>query len=87
MQGRRVYPDSDAYLACNMEPGDYGKSIDGAWYVCTPKDGLTRITGNGENMANWKVEEHADGTITVSPSINQIGLWHGFLEKGTWREV
>ncbi len=34
--------------------------------------------------------EHADGTITISPSIEihagKCGYWHGFLERGIWRE-
>lgn len=42
----------------------------------------------------WALTEHEDGTITVSPSIwlkptpgvDEHG-WHGFLERGVWREV
>jgi len=40
--------------------------------------------------------EHEDGTITVNPSIlwgadydgmGERGAWHGFLERGVWREA
>jgi hypothetical protein len=36
------------------------------------------------------VTEHEDGTITVSPSIllnDGRKIWHGYLERGIWREV
>jgi hypothetical protein len=37
------------------------------------------------------IVEHEDGTITVSPSILVTGShgkqWHGYLERGVWREV
>lgn len=39
-------------------------------------------------VAPWKIEEHGDGTISVSPSImddSPLG-WHGWLERGVWRE-
>ena len=42
------------------------------------------------NLLNHTIEEHKDGTITVSPSIViSIGdaTVHGFLEKGKWRDV
>lgn len=83
MQGRRVYPDESGAMA--MEPGDYGKWR-GGWLVCVP----TGIRGQIKEPT-WSIEEHVDGTITVSPSIDvQNGepeyRWHGFLEKGVWRE-
>lgn len=44
-------------------------------------------------LSGHKVVEHEDGTITVSPSIliSYSGgegdfSWHGFLERGIWRE-
>lgn len=43
------------------------------------------------------IVEHEDGTITVSPSIRittsqdegktEIELWHGYLERGVWRDA
>lgn len=42
----------------------------------------------------WGMVEHEDGTITISPSIHlhptpngSRSGWHGFLERGVWREV
>lgn len=44
-----------------------------------------------------EVTEHEDGTITVSPSIrittteganrHAVELWHGYLERGIWRNA
>ena len=47
------------------------------------------------SLSKHTVTEHEDGTITVSPSIlitmrgpeDVEKTWHGFLEKGIWREV
>jgi hypothetical protein len=45
------------------------------------------------SLAKHDVIEHEDGTITVSPSILITGYegdhqvqWHGYLERGRWRE-
>jgi hypothetical protein len=74
-----------------LKPCEYGKWTDGTWYGCTPN-------GHGCNLGAHKIEEHADGTITVSPSIRvstpaqpqyqrpEIELWHGWLEHGVWRD-
>ena len=85
-QGRRVYPDKDNCL--NLQPCDYGRDNDGIWLVRTPNVNI------GECCINrWNIIEHEDKTITASPSIMVKGgpdgkySWHGFLEKGIWREV
>ena len=71
-----------------LQPGEYGKWTDGEWYCETPN-------GHGGNLSAHTITEHEDGTITVSHSIrvsmrNSEGadqeLWHGFLERGVWRE-
>lgn len=77
-------------LLHEMEPGDYGRATyvegdpEGLW-CCRAPNGL------GGNLASHTVEEHDDGMITVSPSIQITrppdGAWHGFLEHGVWREV
>jgi hypothetical protein len=67
--------------------GSYGPSGD-TWHVKAPDGSLG-------NLRNHDVEEHEDGTITVSPSIlitthrggQDVELWHGYLERGVWREV
>jgi hypothetical protein len=87
-QGRRL-PDGtslDLYT-----PGDYGKRGT-MWWVCLP----TGVLGHLDDR--WVVTEHDDGTIsvgkdmspsiTVSPSIwDSPAGWHGYLERGVWREV
>jgi hypothetical protein len=71
-----------------MKSGDYGRSIGGFWACRTP-------SGLGGNLTGHEVTEHEDGTITVSPSIlvtapgrsRESREWHGYLERGVWREV
>lgn len=66
------------------QPGDYGKQPDGTWYGWTP---IGQLAG----LDKHTVVEHEDGTITVSPSIlcgaGMGDAWHGYLERGVWREV
>lgn len=81
MTGRRIYPTIED---SRFSPGDYG-ILGGTWHACTPSGALG-------NLANHIVTEHADGTITVTPSIlvtdgETKQQWHGFLERGVWREV
>lgn len=82
MQGKRVDAHDDPLLA----PGEYGIMSNGTWHGCTPN-------GHGCSLAKHTVIEHEDGTITVSPSIlvsdarGEVELWHGYLERGVWREV
>jgi hypothetical protein len=84
MQGRRVeWPDG------LLAPGEYAKHPTAGWHAMTPN-------GHLAGLAAHDVMEHEDGTITVSPSIlvstnDGAGtpdreLWHGFLERGVWRE-
>jgi hypothetical protein len=80
MQGKRVYTDHPIVFL----PGEYGIMY-GRWYACTPE-------GRLGDLSNHEVTEHDDGTITVSPSIlvsggGEQGNWHGYLERGIWREV
>jgi hypothetical protein len=86
--GKRIYPDKDGDWS--FMPGDYGfDEKHGFWMAETP-NGLLG------SLANHEVTEYADGTITVSPSILVRGYsydekrdisWHGFLERGVWREI
>jgi len=86
----RIYSDGIGHLF--LKEGDYGKDIDGLWY-CRPPGTPVSCLGC---LKNHQVVEHNDGTITVSLSIliryydenkNAMSSWHGFLEKGIWREV
>lgn len=82
MIGRRVR-ETDAFA-----PGDYGRHPgDGSWHARTPNGHLGNLSGH-------EVVEHEDGTISVSPSIlvttrehgADVELWHGYLERGVWRQ-
>jgi hypothetical protein len=84
MQGHRLKAGPDGYLPEPMQPGDYFKDTAGNWCGMTPN-------GYRCGLRNHAVTEHEDGTITVSPSIrvstdNDTEVWHGFLERGVWRE-
>jgi hypothetical protein len=79
--GRRAHPDAEGRL--RLAEGDYGKDPrDGNWYGRPPGNHLG-------SFANHEVTEHADGTISVSPSIlisdHRGPVWHGYLERGVWR--
>ncbi len=76
----------------------YGRDDTGSWHVWIHSpDG--RLGGDhgaqgwGGNLTNHQVVEHEDGTITVSPSIlitfpgTDWPEWHGYLERGVFREV
>jgi len=74
-----------------MNPGEYGKAKDGSWWFCAPNGLHGRLAV--EVKPPWKITENDDGTITVSPSIlisnrtpSALLTWHGYLEKGIWRE-
>lgn len=85
-QGNRHDMPNDEYRG--LKPGDYGKDSDGFWICCTPNGYLG-------TLAKHDVIEHEDKSITVSPSIlviypedgKEVEKWHGFLERGVWREV
>jgi hypothetical protein len=83
MQGKRVEWEGQI-----LNEGEYSKAPSGIWFCCTPGNHMG-------NLGAHKIIEHEDGTITVSPSIlisstdhkgTRHELWHGFLEKGIWRQ-
>jgi len=64
----------------------YWKLSDGAWMLYIPGCGAG-------TLRNHTVEEHKDGTITVTPSILMTGhnrgtvtQKHGYLTKGIWKD-
>jgi hypothetical protein len=78
--------DHEVHLPPDPQPGDYWYTAD-RWWIMTP-------SGFIGNLSLHTVTEHEDGTITVSPSIlvtqpmgGEKRQWHGFLERGVWREV
>lgn len=89
MKGRRLEDSFDQrpdFRWDQVQPGDYWRaSTPGRWHLCAP---------SGEHGAAtntvWKITEHEDGTITISPSLwfNKANNgWHGYLERGVWRSV
>lgn len=69
-----------------LELGEYGKDEEGMWWAHVPAAGFSMA-----RISLHDVVEHEDGTITVSPSIlmdrGNGQQWHGYLERGIWREV
>ena len=77
----------------SLNDGDYGMDKHGKWYVRPPGQ-------HAGGIGDHEVEEHEDGTITVSPSIvlheptgefdasgNPIlkEIWHGHLIEGIFK--
>ena len=66
-------------------PGEYVKDADGVWWASVPPP-LDLLAC----LRKHEVTEHEEGTITVSPSILVTGAegmqWHGYLERGVWRD-
>ena len=94
MKGRRLpddYPRNNPNFQWHeVQPGDYWKnSSDGTWFVSAPNGGGFDGDAGTVGPPTWTVTEHEDGTITVQPSIwfNKPHGWHGFLERGVWRQV
>ena len=77
--GKRIYLNAEGHLVF-AEQGCYGKDNDGQWWCRPPK-------GGAGVLSDHEVVEHADGTITVSPSILMPGIFHGYLRAGVWEEV
>lgn len=63
----------------SAKPGDYWHS-DFHWYGCLPNGAVTRLDDKAS------VIEHADGTISVEPSldVNPAIGWQGDLRLGVW---
>jgi len=66
----------------NEEEISYWQVSDGTWLLNLPGVGIG-------SLAKHTVEEHEDGTISVTPSIiikSHLGQRHGYLTKGEWTE-
>ena len=80
MNGKRAYPSPNGPLL--LREAEYGKDASGNWYCRPPGNHMGSLAGH-------QVTEHDDGSITVSPSIlidDGRSTWHGYLERGVWRE-
>jgi hypothetical protein len=76
------YSELDLSKICYWKDEETGR-----WMLYFPSCGVG-------NLANHKVVENADGTITVSPSILTEGHHkgertqvHGYFENSKWRDV
>jgi hypothetical protein len=92
LQGRRVDVDDDGFMIDFGRPGDYGhheRTLEQVhncadqlyWNVCAPDGSSCKL-----DPSVHVVEEHSDGTISVTPSIVTKN-WHGWLKHGVWESV
>lgn len=89
MQGERLHKidgEEDFLYRIAKNPGAYGTANGKDWFCTTPN-------GLFGSLIQHEVIEHEDGTITVSPSIlvtsgakKSEPTWHGWLERGIWRQ-
>ena len=70
------FGELDNSSICYWKAGEY-------WMLYLPGVGVGNLRGHS-------VQEHEDGTITVTPSIlvdaHPQGQRHGFLTRGVWRD-
>lgn len=82
MLGKRRRPEEgEEFGPHRLAPGEYTQ-WNGEWYGCTPNGLLA-------GLRQHHITEHADGTITVAPSIlcsQGTASWHGYLKAGIWEE-
>ena len=88
MNGRRLPDFHQGDEWPRMEEGDYMLCPDsarepGEVFLRAPGEGIGRISPKIH-----KITVNEDATITVSPSIffNAPTGWHGYLERGVWRQ-
>lgn len=88
-QGVRVEMGAGDELPQEMPVGGYAVDSKGLVWCRVP--GSTSSLRAYRRLDLHQSVVHEDGTITVSPSILALGHdgvnWHGFLERGVWREV
>lgn len=91
LQGRRVETIAEIY-AEDAEPGVYclarNEDTDPPTVVLWFRD----PAGHLGRVSKHAITEEPDGTVTVSPSILATTAdhghdWHGYLERGVWREA
>lgn len=84
--GRQIAKRIAGYAELDDHSLCYYKAED-IWWLYLPGCGLG-------NLKNHTVEEHEDGTISVTPSILVTGhregqktTVHGYLTRGEWRDA
>jgi len=92
MMGRRI-PDG----ATPAQPGEYAWMPyarwqhmppffdgEGEWHLIAPDGRIGAVRTLKGQPPTHAVEVHADGAITVTPSLVMPSGWHGFLVRGEW---
>ena len=98
MRGHRVKS-----IEAITDPGDYcvvfaeDGGIKALWFALPNRAGSmwNRIAGEGYGAEHthggaepeWKIRVEEDGSVTVEPSINAPGEWHGWLRAGEWSDA
>jgi hypothetical protein len=82
-QGHRRPDGTDPHA---LKPGEYalaGPAARVVW-LCSPAGQAGHVSSD-----RWAITVEADDTVTVGPSIwwDKPTGWHGYLERGVWREV
>lgn len=79
-------------MECSADQRARGNLTGGVWGVIAPGDNDTLLGF----LLLHTVREHEDGTATIAPgdgSSNSVLIstgkssWHGYLDRGVWREV
>jgi hypothetical protein len=82
-RGVRLPDVDDLVSSLPWPPGAY-RRVRGSWWIRTPDGNHYGV------LTDHTIEEHADGTVTVSPSILSASgrsPYHGYLRSGVWEEV
>lgn len=90
MKGKRVADYTEV-----LNPGEYSffpEKQEGRPWWGTPWLNICTPNGMFGSIVKHSITVNEDGTISVSPSIlckraDESKQWHGYLEKGIWREV
>lgn len=71
-----------SYMKVMRHIDDSGELVLFAWYAVLPSGVICSIIPD-----THRIDEHEDGTITVTPSIfDAPDGWHGHLVRGEWSE-
>jgi len=103
LQGRRREPfdEGDGVERVplhDFEPGDYCGPLEGftgdkpAVFYLLPNARDEDVPPSERSLHHVTSPPHTfaeenDGSLTISASILSPGGWHGYLERGVWREV
>jgi hypothetical protein len=99
MQGRRIPSFNHSWESgqCPYKPGDYWLETDGTWYCCTP-NGLEgwlknhHVEEHPDGTISVLAGPWGSNSILVSgcsifadAGVGKIS-WHGYIDRGVWKE-